>query len=439
MTGENAGTVTSTDGVNTTFTNIESIAGTRLADDFTGGAFGDSFSGGEGADDYAGDDGEDHVAFVLDAIGGALAGATVNLATGTGTDPFGDADTFDSIENLTGTNFADNFTGDGEANRFVTLGGNDTLNGGDGVDELDGGAGNDTYILNADTTDILTDVSGIDTIVSTITRTLAAAFEHLTLLGGSANIDGTGNGSANTLTGNSGKNTLNGLDGNDILIGGVGIDILNGGNDNDTLRIAGTEANGDTFSGGLGIDKIQVIGAAAVTLAGFSKTNGIEQWQGNSKGVFGTAAVNNFDFSSLTSATGWTSINTGAGNDTIVGTKFKDTIIGGAGKDIITGGLLGDIFDFNATSESVRGVNRDQLKGFNRAQGDKIDLRDIDADTSANPGNDVFKFIGTKAFSGGGGEIRLSGTTLQIDVNGGVADMEISIFTANIKSTDFFL
>ena len=43
MTGEDAGTVTSTDGVNTTFINMEVIADTRFADTFNGGTGTDDF------------------------------------------------------------------------------------------------------------------------------------------------------------------------------------------------------------------------------------------------------------------------------------------------------------------------------------------------------------------------------------------------------------
>ena len=56
---------------------------------------------------------------------------TVNLATGTATDGYGDSDTLSNIENVTGTKFADTITGDD-----VLMGGlgSDTLYGGDGID-----------------------------------------------------------------------------------------------------------------------------------------------------------------------------------------------------------------------------------------------------------------------------------------------------------------
>ena len=89
-----------------------------------------------------------------------------------------------------------------------------------------------------------------DSVSSSITWTLAANVEHLTL-SGSAAINGTGNGDANVLTGNTGNNVLSGLDGNDTLSGGLGNDSLLGGIGND--RLTGGNGN-DTLTGGVGTD-----------------------------------------------------------------------------------------------------------------------------------------------------------------------------------------
>ena len=58
--------------------------------------------------------------------------------------------------------------------------------------------------------DVLVEVSGIDLVRSTVTKTLATGFENLTLLG-TVGLSGSGNAAANILTGNAGANMLSGL------------------------------------------------------------------------------------------------------------------------------------------------------------------------------------------------------------------------------------
>jgi Ca2+-binding RTX toxin-like protein len=103
--------------------------------------------------------------------------------------------------------------------------GNDYLNGGTGTDQLLGWKGNDTYVVD-NTGDVIIEAlnAGIDSVESSVTWTLKANLENLTLTGTTA-INGTGNQLNNILTGNSGNNTLNGALGIDTLIGGAGNDI----------------------------------------------------------------------------------------------------------------------------------------------------------------------------------------------------------------------
>jgi Ca2+-binding RTX toxin-like protein len=113
--------------------------------------------------------------------------------------------------------------------------GNDRLDGGTGVDRMHGGLGDDVYVVN-DTTDYAYELAqeGTDRVNSSITYTLRANIENLTLTGSNA-IDGIGNGLNNVLTGNTAANVLSGGDGADLLQGAGGNDTLNGGTGNDRL------------------------------------------------------------------------------------------------------------------------------------------------------------------------------------------------------------
>src|SRR5262249_48305026 len=116
-----------------------------------------------------------------------------------------------NVENLTltGTS-AINGTGNVDANIIIGNSGKNIIDGGAGADTLIGGLGNDTYVVD-NTGDVITENAneGTDTVQTSITYTLAANFENLTLTGTTA-ISGTGNDLANTITGNSADNILTG-------------------------------------------------------------------------------------------------------------------------------------------------------------------------------------------------------------------------------------
>lgn len=129
--------------------------------------------------------------------------------------------------------------------------GNDTLNGGGGNDTLTGGFGNDLYLVNsAGDLAIEANYSGTDTVRSTVSYTLGAYLENLTLTGNGA-IDGTGNEIDNIIRGNNADNILSGGDGFDRLFGGQGNDTLLGEGGDD--RLTGNQGD-DWLSGGLGAD-----------------------------------------------------------------------------------------------------------------------------------------------------------------------------------------
>jgi Ca2+-binding RTX toxin-like protein len=128
----------------------------------------------------------------------------------------------------------------------------------------------------------------------------------------------------------------------------------------------------------------------------------------------------------------------GAGDDTLAGNSGRDLLVGGLGKDLLNGGAHADVFDFNALAESVVGALRDVVT-FVRTEGDKIDLSTIDADTDGTAGNQVFKWIGSKAFSGVDGQLRFAGGILQGDSNGDRrADFEIQV-RGSLTAADIIL
>lgn len=129
--------------------------------------------------------------------------------------------------------------------------GNDILYGGTDTDRMSGGDGNDVYhVDNVNDKVIEQPGEGTDTVYSSVSYTVSANVENLTLTG-SSNINGIGNHGDNVLTGNDGHNHLSGHNGNDFLYGMSGNDTLSGGNGNDHLN--GEDGN-DRLLGGNGHD-----------------------------------------------------------------------------------------------------------------------------------------------------------------------------------------
>ena len=132
----------------------------------------------------------------------------------------------------------------------------------------------------------------------------------------------------------------------------------------------------------------------------------------------------------------------GDGLDNLDGGTENDRLIGGADTDILRGGAGGDFFVFKSVTDSVRGTLRDQILDFSHAEGDKIDLSIIDANTHRG-GNQKFAFIGKHAFGHHEGQLKFKGGVLSGDVNGdGRADFEIQVSLIDVTKlikADFVL
>jgi Ca2+-binding RTX toxin-like protein len=189
------------------------------------------------------------------------------------------------------------------------------------------------------------------------------------------------------LTGSNGNDAgVSGLGGDDLIYGGNGNDILNGNDGRDILY--GGNQN-DTLDGGAGND-----------------------W--------------------LLGADGNDRLLGGAGDDVLSGDEGVDFLDGGAGSDQMSGGAGKDVFNFS----NLGGTDR--ISDFYR--GDKIDVSDIDA-KSATAAHDAFTWIGTNAFTGVAGQLRMTfshgDTTLMGDVDGDkIADFTIIVDNYKIAPTD---
>jgi Ca2+-binding RTX toxin-like protein len=263
----------------------DTILGGQGDDTLDGGNGDDMLSGQDGVDVFRGGAGSDTVDYSQESPFQLLVNLETNVASG-GT---ASGDTFDSIENLIGSDDRiDRFIGTSAANHFRGQGGGDVFNGRAGNDILDGGNdgdilygedGNDTVIGGAGQ-DYLDGGTGIDTVVYTgsiagVTVDLANGTATGGDADGPAQIVGRGtvirhdilSGFENAvgsfhddhLIGDGAANKLYGGSGGDILTGGGGADTLNGGAGKDTadyadatsgvrLDLQGDGAGGDTYN-----------------------------------------------------------------------------------------------------------------------------------------------------------------------------------------------
>jgi serralysin len=378
-------------------------------------------------------------------------------------------------------------TGNTLSNGLLGNIGNNILNGGSGNDTMAGGVGDDTYSVNA-VGDVVIEntAAGFDTVESSISHTLAANVEHLTLTG-SGNATANGNTLANSLTGNSGNNTLNGGTGNDTMTGGLGNDtyVVNAAGDVVTeaaaagtdlvqastshtlganvenLTLTGTghsSGNGntlnniltgnvgnnnlnggtgnDTMVGGAGNDSYSVNAAGDVVTEGAGA--GTDSVSASLSYTLG-ANVENLMLTGAGNAIGTgntlnNKITGNSGNNTLSGNDGADTLSGGTGNDTLTGGTGIDVFDYNALTDAADGIT-DFTAG---AGGDKIDI-----DTLMM----VLGYNGADPLAAGYVQLLQAGahTQVNIDSNGGGDSFATTLVTlqnvtaGNVTLADNFM
>ena len=337
------------------------------------------------------------------------------------------------------------------------LGGDDTLRGGSLDDVLDGGTGadsmsgwegNDTYYVD-NAADRIRDTDGIDMVMASTSWILASGLENLTLLG-EFGLFGTGNGAANDMAGNEASNLLSGLDGDDNLAGAGGDDTLDGG------------AGSDLLVGGLGDDSYWVDspgertleaadegydtvyasldwalsdGVEALVLTGLAKASGLGNGLDNS--LLGNDGKN-----SLKGGDGDDPLNGQAGNDRLFGGAGDDVLVGAQGADWLVGDGGADIFVFKTPGGTATGAP-DTLVDFSQSDGDRIDLREMDADTSL-AGDQAFT-LGGSVFTGLAGDLiqtldDAGRPVVRGDINGdAVADFEIRLSGGPVLTASDFL
>jgi Ca2+-binding RTX toxin-like protein len=238
---------------------------------------------------------------------------------------------------------------------------------------------------------------------------------------------------ADTMTGSQQNDALLGLGGDDTLSGLGGSDNLQGGDGNDILR------------GGAGADQLN--GGAGTDTATYFETNGgvtANLTTGTGTGGFAQGDVL-VSIENLSGSQGNDSLVGNAGANTLQGWDGNDVLTGAGGKDTLTGGAGADRFVYASIAQSVVGANADRITDFSHAQGDRIDLSAIDANSIA-AGNQAFTFIGSGLYTGVAGQLRFAVsspgvTAIAGDLNGDkISDFHITLTgTPTLVAGDFVL
>jgi serralysin len=228
----------------------------------------------------------------------------------------------------------------------------------------------------------------------------------------------------NTLRGTAGNDTINGFGGDDTIYGNGGVDEIDAGDGDDVIHLFNPGNDLGGVMGGDGYDAIFFNTSEFVNLGNPSQS--LEKIVAGHGGdnislfdalydlkIFGRGGDDRihtgFGNDGLIGGDGDDSMRAGEGDDFLNGGEGIDILIGEQGRDAMIGGDGADRFVFTQPSHfaGMTTVTCDRIIDFDQAEGDRILLANIDADTTNGFNtNDTFTFIGAAAFSGAAGELR---------------------------------
>nr|WP_281408843.1 cadherin domain-containing protein [Microvirga arsenatis] len=408
-----------------TFTNINAVHGSQFGDSFKGGTGNYRFIGHGGNDTFEGSlDSNAEVDYRSEArAAGRTVGMTIDLAAGQVLDATGGVDTLINIKRARGTDHADIIYGNDLNNRLRGDGGNDLLRGGAGNDDLQGGAGADTIIYSgnrsnyrvtingttltvadqrngADGTDTVIDAeffnfggtilnlaevlnygSGIGMSNGVVAENSAAGTQVGTLT--VANPDAASNYTKYALLNDAGGRFMIGADGKSIVVkNGILLDYEQAA----THRIT-VQAIDEALNKSITYD-------LTVVLQNVDKEN--------TTGTTGSDTVSGGASSDTLAGGGGNDVlDAGAGKDKVEGGIGNDRLIGGGGQDTLSGGAGKDVFAFGAKDTGTSKGTADTITDFKGREGDRLDLKLIDADVKKK-GDQAFSFIGKTDFTKAG-------------------------------------
>ena len=310
------------------------LIGSGGKDTLDGGTEADTMDGGAGDDTYIVDNSGDQVveyenkgkdtvkSSVTFSLNNAQHVENLTLTGSADINGYGNG-----LDNVINGNSGDNdLLGYGGDDLIKGGGGSDYISGGLGDDDMYGGTGDDTFVVDS-TLDTVTEFAsqGTDKVMSSVSWTLGANIEKLTLTG-MGNINAFGNELNNEIIGNIGNNYINGGAGADKMTGGLGNDGYVVDNFFDQVFENAGEGTDHIYS------SLSSYGLSAnlehLTLTGNLDSSG-----------YGNSLDNH--------------IYGNAGDNTLVGNGGHDALIGGFGADKMYGGEGNDGYEVNEDGDVV--------------------------------------------------------------------------------------